>query len=186
MNIAFPVMVKKKQWSGLRVDSINALKKGGENGPAIVPLDPSRSLLIKAVERNDGLEMPPDYALTDNQIADLKHWIQTGAHWPAIHTDGSTASDNLNMLQSHWAFRPIASDFSTIIGSEQVTPTCIDEFLDIKRAPLGIQSLGQANPRTLVRRLYFDLTDCHRPLHRYNSLNKILRRRIMKHWSTSC
>ncbi len=61
---------EKKQWSGLRVDSLSALLSGGDNGPAIVPGNPSSSLLIKAVHRSEGLEMPPDYKLTETQIAD--------------------------------------------------------------------------------------------------------------------
>lgn len=43
---------------GLRVDSRQALIKGGDSGPAIVPGDPTKSLLIKAL-KYDGLEMPP-------------------------------------------------------------------------------------------------------------------------------
>jgi hypothetical protein len=43
----------------LRVDSRAALLKGGENGPAIVPGDPDKSLLIKAIRRiGDAPKMP--------------------------------------------------------------------------------------------------------------------------------
>ena len=44
---------------GLRVDSREALLKGGRTGPAIVPGDPDNSLLIQAVRQtHDRLKMP--------------------------------------------------------------------------------------------------------------------------------
>ena len=47
------------QTSGLRVDSREALLKGGTRGPAIVPGKPEESLLIKAIHYTDShLRMP--------------------------------------------------------------------------------------------------------------------------------
>src|SRR4051812_1590457 len=44
---------------GLRLDSRDALLKGGRRGPAIVPGDPDKSLLIQAVRQTDDkLRMP--------------------------------------------------------------------------------------------------------------------------------
>ncbi|HTN02428.1 MAG TPA: c-type cytochrome domain-containing protein, partial [Planctomycetaceae bacterium] len=51
---------EKKQWGALRLDSHEALLKGGENGPAIVPGKPEESRLIQAVRHSDDLQMPPD------------------------------------------------------------------------------------------------------------------------------
>src|SRR5262245_29496157 len=51
----------KKVSNGLRVDSREALLKGGEHGPAIVPGDPDKSLLIQAIRRvHAEIKMPPD------------------------------------------------------------------------------------------------------------------------------
>src|SRR5690242_8098770 len=44
-----------QQFSSLRVDSREALLRGGKRGPAIVPGDPQLSLLAKAV-RHEGLK----------------------------------------------------------------------------------------------------------------------------------
>ena len=46
----------KKQFAGLRLDSRVAILKGGDNGPAAVPGDPDKSLLVKAVRHADGAE----------------------------------------------------------------------------------------------------------------------------------
>ena len=49
----------KKQKGGLRLDSLEAILKGGESGPAVVPGKPDESLLVEAINY-DGLEMPPN------------------------------------------------------------------------------------------------------------------------------
>src|SRR6266478_7724036 len=61
---------------GFVLDSRDALLKGGETGPAIVPGDPDKSLLIKAVRHIDeDLQMPPKgNKLADEQISDLVAW----------------------------------------------------------------------------------------------------------------
>ena len=60
--------------SGLRLDSREALLKGGDRGPAIVPGDPSRSRLIQAV-RHQTLMMPPNGELAETEIVDLERWV---------------------------------------------------------------------------------------------------------------
>src|SRR5579864_2961603 len=70
---------------GLRVDSRVALLQGGKSGPAIVPGRLEDSLLIKAITHVDPkLKMPMGgNKLKDNEIADLKYWIQNmAAFWP--------------------------------------------------------------------------------------------------------
>ena len=68
---------------GLRLDSRAGLVRGGDSGAAI---DPGRSafesLLIRAVNHTDGLEMPPDGRLPQMQIEALNAWVSAGAPWP--------------------------------------------------------------------------------------------------------
>src|SRR5438445_8603989 len=62
------------------LDSREGLLKGGETGPAIVPGEPEKSLLIKAVRRIDeDLQMPPKKTLPAEQIGTLVEWIKMGA-----------------------------------------------------------------------------------------------------------
>src|SRR5436190_19359010 len=61
----------KKASGGLRLDSREAMLKGGDSGPAVVPGDPAGSLLVQAVRRDDeALEMPPDDPLPEPVRAD--------------------------------------------------------------------------------------------------------------------
>src|SRR6476469_888413 len=60
---------------GLQIDLRDTLRKGGKHGPAIVPGDPEKSLLLKAISYHDEkLQMPPKERLTDAQVADFTQW----------------------------------------------------------------------------------------------------------------
>ena len=72
-----------KQEGGLRLDSLQSALKGGDSGPAIVPGDAAKSLLVKAVRFDDpDLQMPPKDQLAAKEIQALTWWINDGAVWP--------------------------------------------------------------------------------------------------------
>src|SRR6188474_1929105 len=67
----------------LSMTSGDALRKGGNSGPAIMPGKPDESLLIQAVAHTHArLKMPPSGKLSDAEIGALKKWIADGAVWP--------------------------------------------------------------------------------------------------------
>ncbi len=67
---------------GLRLDSHEAVLKGGDSGPAIVPGVPDKSLLIEAIRQTGDLKMPPKgVKLTDGDIANLAEWVKRGGTW---------------------------------------------------------------------------------------------------------
>ena len=97
---------EQKQEGNLRLDSREALLRGGESGPAVTAGNPRASLLIEAV-RYDGLEMPPSGRLSDREIKALEAWIAGGAVWPENvkllrASSGMVTDDDRNW----WAFRP--------------------------------------------------------------------------------
>jgi mono/diheme cytochrome c family protein len=66
----------------LRLDSSEAMLKGGTRGPAITPGDPDKSLLISAVLQTDpNLKMPMGGKLKDSEVADLAAWVKAGTVW---------------------------------------------------------------------------------------------------------
>lgn len=68
--------------SGLKVDSVSTLLKGGLHGPAIIAGNADASILIQKVSATPpfGDRMPRfRSALTDGEIAILKTWINEGA-----------------------------------------------------------------------------------------------------------
>ncbi len=67
---------------GLRLDSRAAVLKGGDSGPAIVPGDPDKSLLIQSVLQTGDLKMPKrSPKLSDGDIANLVEWVKRGGAW---------------------------------------------------------------------------------------------------------
>ena len=68
------------QLGGLRLDTLEGMKKGGQHGPAIVIEDPANSLLIKAVRQTGDIKMPLGGKITDGEIAKLEAWVKQAPH----------------------------------------------------------------------------------------------------------
>ncbi len=78
-----------KTRGGLALDSRDAILKGGDSGPAVVPGKPEKSLLMSAVHATKAeLQMPPKGKLRPQQIAALETWVRDGAVYP----DGAKAA----------------------------------------------------------------------------------------------
>ncbi|MFM9965555.1 MAG: PSD1 and planctomycete cytochrome C domain-containing protein, partial [Planctomycetaceae bacterium] len=107
----------------LRVDSAEALLKGGETGPALIAGQPSESLLLKAIRREEGVSaMPPDKPLPPTVVADFESWIKAGAKWPA--------KVEAFRSEQHWAF--VAPKAITPRGATSAAHP-IDRFLSAAR-----------------------------------------------------
>ena len=64
----------------LRVDTREGLRKGGDNGPAVVPGDVEASFLLKAISyREDDYKMPPRGKLDEGLLQDFERWVELGA-----------------------------------------------------------------------------------------------------------
>src|SRR5215212_1103989 len=98
----------KKLKGKLRLDSPENILRGGNTGPAVLPGNPDKSLLITALKYTDpDLQMPPAQGensrkLADNVIADFVHWVHAGA---PMATAPVAKSDSKPQKQ-HWAFVP--------------------------------------------------------------------------------
>ncbi len=83
----------EERFGGLRLDSREAMLKGGRSGPAIVPGDPDASLLIQAVRQtSDKLKMPKGGKLQPEEVAALVEWVKAGAVWPAVAATATKAA----------------------------------------------------------------------------------------------
>ena len=143
---------------GLFLDSREGLLKGGKNGPAIVPGNPEKSLLIKAVSYTDpDLEMPPKgEQLTAAQIADLTAWVKMGAPDPRIAPAGQTNWTDSN--KSHWAWQPVRKPAVPEVKETSWCKTPADNFILEKLGEKELTHSQPADKRTLIRRVTFDLT----------------------------
>jgi hypothetical protein len=144
------------QESGLRLDSRQALLDGGDSGPVIVPGASDQSLLIQAVRQSGDLQMPPDAKLSDEQIAQLEHWVEQGAPWPA--GDLAAPGANAGAKQTHWAFQPIGSPEPPAVHNSAWLRTPVDAFVMAQLESHGLLPSPRADKRTLIRRVTYDLT----------------------------
>jgi cytochrome c553 len=142
----------KKIKGGLRVDSQQALLKGGDSGPAIVPGDPANSLLLRAVRHEEQeLAMPAKKPkLRDAHITDLATWIKQGAPFPSA--DVVVTTD-----KPHWAFQPVSEPDRPAVVSPWPR-TSVDDFILAKLQEHGGQPARAADQRELLRRATYDLT----------------------------
>jgi len=144
---------------GLRVDSADGLLTGGESGPAITPGDPIESLLVQRITSDDA-PMPPDEPLIAAEIDDIKKWIAAGA--PDSRTDSDQAlirDPEYEAARDYWAFQPLRNAVLPAIDSvDGWSRTTIDQFILAQLRQVGLRPAETADPATLVRRLYFDLT----------------------------
>ena len=146
-----------KQWAGLRLDSREAILKGGDSGPAAVPGDADSSLLIRAIRHEDeNLQMPQDEKLTEGQIQLLTDWVNSGMTFPA-----SGAASNRTRDPNHWSFQPPANvQVPELASAEfaQLARNEIDRFVLAKMEAAGVTPAPLADRTTLIRRVTFDLT----------------------------
>lgn len=150
---------EKKQQGELRLDTRAALLTGGESGAAIVPGDPSESLLISAVSY-DALEMPPDGQLSAREIEALRLWIRNGASWPANTTLQIAKPANKTITvddRQHWSFQPINNPAIPVTEGDNWSRNPIDRFVYRRMQNHGVTPAPTADRRTLIRRLCFDL-----------------------------
>jgi mono/diheme cytochrome c family protein len=152
-----------KQRGGLRLDSRKAILAGGEQGPSIVPGEPDRSLLVKAVRQTDDeIKMPPTAKLSNRQIDDLAQWVRMGAPW----TGGDVVAAPVKPApdfqvadkdRAHWAFRRVKRPPIAAVRDRGHVQNPIDSFVLARLEPRGLQLSPPAARRDLARRVYFDL-----------------------------
>jgi hypothetical protein len=145
---------EKKSSGSLRLDSRAALLKGGDRGPAVVPGDPDKSLLIKAIRQShkEIKKMPPDRRLPDAIVKDFVAWVKDGAVWSK---EGSPIPDT-SAAQRHWSLEPLGQAAPPPDPSGWSTSP-IDRFLRAKQQQRGLAPAARADRRTLIRRVTFDL-----------------------------
>jgi hypothetical protein len=70
---------EKEAQAGLRLDSYEAILKGGDDGPVVVPGDADGSQLLAQIERRVRPAMPPKKRLPRDPVAMIRAWIVSGA-----------------------------------------------------------------------------------------------------------
>src|SRR5215831_15451288 len=135
---------------GLRLDSRDALLKGGKSGPAVNPGDPDSSLLIKAVRQTDpGLKMPMGAAkLKDSEIESLVAWVKAGAAWPASSAVSAAPAAGKYAIaperRAFWSIQPLANPEPPAVKDPRWARTTIDRFILARLEQEGLKPIKPA------------------------------------------
>lgn len=133
-----------------------------ENGH-VVAAKPDDSTLLDLVTAADGKrpKMPKEgEPLTEKEVATLRRWIETGAKWPEkfeIHEASKAGKDWWSLQPVAQVAPPMITPQQGMIGGADWTQNPIDRFLLSKLLQQGLQPAPEADRRTLIRRLSFDL-----------------------------
>ena len=167
-----PVLIEKcyschsaaaeKLKGGLLLDTRAGTRQGGDTGHAVVPGDLKQSLLLKAIRYTDkDLQMPPPKnggQLPAEVVADFEKWILMGAPDPR---DGQPPPPrrgiDLAKGREHWAFQAPKKSPPPAIKDTAWPRTDLDRFILAELESHHLRPVADADPRTLIRRLYFDL-----------------------------
>jgi mono/diheme cytochrome c family protein len=139
----------KAQLSGLRLDTREGALKGGKNGPALVPGQPEKSLLLQAVQYGGKLKMPPTGRLKDDEIAVLTQWVKAGA--PFGSAKAAAASSQL------WALSPVKRPLVPAVKNKAWVKNPVDAFVLAELERRGLKPSPFADRTTLIRRVSLDL-----------------------------
>lgn len=144
-----------QQKADLRLDTVKAMREGGDSGPAVLPGNSANSLLIERIRGQGALRMPPasdGEEVPEKDIALLRAWLDQGAAGPA---DEKPEPDP----REHWAFRTPVRPAVPALGNtgSREAPNPIDAFLAVEWEKHGLKPQPPADRRTLLRRLYLDL-----------------------------
>ena len=121
-----------EQKSGLELDTVESVLKGGESGAVIVPGKPEASALYQNLAADADPHMPPKKQLTDTERAMVREWISA--------LEKSTA--------------PVAEK----APRDFPNPTAaIDSLIAEGWERSGVQSAAPVSDRTWCRRVYLDL-----------------------------
>ena len=147
---------------GLRLDTRDGLRKGGDTGPSVDPAHPDRSLLIRAILRDADFEkMPPKDSekLSADQVRAFQTWVKMGAPDPRTAA-AAPAKPRMDFAEArtHWPFHPVAEPAVPAVRDSIWARTAIDRFILSKLEAKGVLPAADADRRTLLRRVTYDLT----------------------------
>jgi hypothetical protein len=158
---------KGKNRGELTLDTRDGIRAGGDRGPAVVPGKPDDSILINAIRQTGQLRMPPDSRggiLPDDVIANFEKWVADGAADPrdsAKVVSAQTAKPekvyDWNKERAYWAFQKPQAAPAPKVNNEQWPKTEVDRFVLAKLEEKGLNPVADADKRTLLRRVYYDI-----------------------------
>ncbi|QDU92925.1 DUF1553 domain-containing protein [Lignipirellula cremea] len=142
---------------GLRLDSRQAMRQGGDSGAAVTPNSVDDSSIVAALRYED-YEMPPKGKLDDAVITDFVKWIEMGAPDPREgEAPVAVASIDFDKAAEFWAFQPPQKAPLPPVQQADWPQNPIDYFVLAQLEQSGLRPVPAADRRDMIRRASFDL-----------------------------
>ncbi|AMV35491.1 NPCBM/NEW2 domain protein [Pirellula sp. SH-Sr6A] len=143
---------------GLLLDTAQGLLMGGDSGPALIPHQVDKSLIIQAI-RYESSEMPPRGKLPKEVISDLENWVANGAIDPRVGTPTAVKKEiDFEEARKFWSFVPPQHPPIPTPQRSDWAESTIDQFTLATMEAQGLSPVRKAGKRELIRRATFDLT----------------------------
>jgi mono/diheme cytochrome c family protein len=140
---------------GLRLDSREGILAGGNSGPAVVPGDPEKSVLVNAIRHIGPIKMPKGATqLTNEQIDNVATWVKDGAFWPVEKTVVKQYTDTEKKI---WSIQPLQKYPVPAVKDATWAYNDIDRFVLARLEKEGLKPVPVADRRTLLRRVTYDV-----------------------------
>ncbi|MBC8354595.1 MAG: PSD1 domain-containing protein [Planctomycetes bacterium] len=146
--------------SDLRLDTTDGILEGGASGPAVVEGEPAQSLILVALSYvDDDLQMPPSGKLDDDDIADIRRWIENGAALPKSAGEVTPRRGAIDMQRARefWSFQPPKKADLPKVQSVAWPQAPLDHFVLAHLESKQLTPAPATDKRTLLRRMTFDL-----------------------------
>jgi mono/diheme cytochrome c family protein len=150
--------------SDLDLSDRDALLKGGQHGPVVVPGKSAQSVLVKLIAHQREPKMPKvGDRLSAAAVAHIAKWIDLGAPYdgPMVASKAAKKSWTERVLPSEarhfWSFEPLAKVAPPTVKDNGWAKTAIDRFILARQQAVGVTPNARASKQALIRRAYFDL-----------------------------
>lgn len=144
--------------AALNMSTSEALMKGGQNGPSVIPGNAAESRLYKRIAGLEQPAMPLGGKLSEREIQIIKDWIENGAKWEGGSLIGGAKPPAPANPKSWWAFQKPVPPAVPKNSDEHWNANPIDAFVKGALDQRGLVPAPPADKRTLIRRAYLDLT----------------------------
>ena len=157
--------LKKEPKAGLTLTTLRGMLQGGESGPALMPGNLNKSLIVEAVRyRNENMSMPPKKPLKPNEVKVIEEWVSMGAPWPGFEgeivlqaTDEGEPYDWNKFRKEHWSFKPVLKKDAPKVKQLDWPRGDLDRFVLARLEEAGLKPNDPADKRILIRRATLDL-----------------------------
>ena len=140
---------------GLNLATEKTARSGGDSGDPIEPGKPDESLLWEQIESGEMPKSRPPMTDAEKQV--VKRWIMAGAKWGTSEIDPFVATTDRKAGYDWWSLQPVQRPPLPAIKAASWPKNDVDRFVLAKLESKGLKPAVEADRRTLIRRLYFDL-----------------------------